>query len=133
MGAERLTAALSRLREALAGVRLPLDLPSSALAQALVRGAVDQLDDYILPRLDRLDAPLLAVVGGSTGAGKSTLVNSLLGRVVSNPGVIRPTTRSPVLVHHPDDAAVVLLGIDAPRSRPQHQLGQRRPHAADGA
>ncbi|HEX5334288.1 MAG TPA: GTPase domain-containing protein [Propionicimonas sp.] len=104
MGAERLSASLTRLREALAGVRLPLELPSSAIAQALVRGAVDQLDDYILPRLDRLDAPLLAVIGGSTGAGKSTLVNSLLGRVVSNPGVIRPTTRSPVLVHHPDDA-----------------------------
>ena len=104
MGAERLSASLTRLRDALAGVRLPLDLPTSASAQALVRGAVDQLDDYILPRLDRLDAPLLAVVGGSTGAGKSTLVNSLLGRVVSSPGVIRPTTRSPVLVHHPDDA-----------------------------
>ncbi len=104
MGAERLSASLTRLRDALAEVRLPMELPSSASAQALVRGAVDQLDDYILPRLARLDAPLLAVIGGSTGAGKSTLVNSLLGRVVSNPGVIRPTTRSPVLVHHPDDA-----------------------------
>ena len=104
MGAERLSAALTRLREALAGVRLPLELPGSVAAQALVRGGVDQLDDYILPRLERLDAPLLAVIGGSTGAGKSTLVNSLLGRVVTSPGVIRPTTRSPVLVHHPDDA-----------------------------
>ena len=63
-----------------------------------------QLDDYLLPRLERLDAPLLAVVGGSTGAGKSTLVNSMIGRTVSRPGVIRPTTRSPVLVHHPEDA-----------------------------
>lgn len=104
MGAERLSAALTRLREALAVVRLPLELPSSAAAHAVARGAVAQLDDYVLPRLDRLDAPLLAVVGGSTGAGKSTLVNSLLGRVVTSPGVIRPTTRSPVLVHHPDDA-----------------------------
>ena len=104
MGAERLSAALTRLREALAGVRLPLELPGSVAAHALARGAVDQLDDYVLPRLDRLDAPLLAVIGGSTGAGKSTLVNSLLGRVVTSPGVIRPTTRSPVLVHHPDDA-----------------------------
>ena len=33
---------------------------------------VRQLDDYVLPRLRRLDAPLLTVVGGSTGAGKST-------------------------------------------------------------
>ncbi|GMA85813.1 hypothetical protein GCM10025868_10630 [Angustibacter aerolatus] len=58
----------------------------------------------MLPRLRALDAPLLAVVGGSTGAGKSTLVNSLLRRTVSQGGVLRPTTRAPVLVHHPDDA-----------------------------
>jgi hypothetical protein len=65
---------------------------------------VDQLSDYILPRLVQLDAPLLAVVGGSTGAGKSTLVNSIVGERVTESGVLRPTTRSPVLVHHPDDA-----------------------------
>jgi hypothetical protein len=69
------------------------------VAQELTR----QLDDYILPRLTTIDAPLLAVVGGSTGAGKSTLVNSLVGRQVSAPGVIRPTTRAPVLVHHSSD------------------------------
>ena len=42
-------------------------------------------------------------MGGSTGAGKSTLVNSLVGHRVTAHGVLRPTTRSPVLVHHPDD------------------------------
>src|SRR3712207_5952423 len=45
-----------------------------------------------------MDAPLLTVVGGSTGAGKSTLVNSLVGADVSAAGVLRPTTRAPVLV-----------------------------------
>jgi hypothetical protein len=50
-----------------------------------------------------MEAPLLMVVGGSTGAGKSTLVNSLVGSPVSPAGVLRPTTRSPVLVCHPDD------------------------------
>ena len=105
MGAELLADSLALLRGALSGVRLPLTLPGSIEAAALARGAVAQLDDYLLPRLDRLEAPLLAVIGGSTGAGKSTLVNSMIGRVVSAPGVIRPTTRSPVLVHHPDDTA----------------------------
>ena len=38
------------------------------------------------PRLATIDAPLLAVVGGSTGAGKSTLVNSLVRRRVTAPG-----------------------------------------------
>ncbi len=101
---ERRAQALGGLRDALAGVRLPLGLPGSEAAAVRAREAVAQLDDYVLPRLSRLEAPLLAVVGGSTGAGKSTLVNSVIGRVVSTPGVIRPTTRSPVLVHHPGDA-----------------------------
>lgn len=99
-----LLAALASLRERLAAVRLPLETATSAPARAERASVLDQLDDYLLPRLQRLDAPLLAVVGGSTGAGKSTLVNSLLGSRVSRSGVLRPTTRSPVLVHHPDDA-----------------------------
>ena len=95
---------LTELRESLVPVSLPLPLPGAAEQARLVRDITRQLDDYILPRLADIEAPLLAVVGGSTGAGKSTIVNTLIGRVVSTPGVIRPTTRSPVLVHHPDDA-----------------------------
>lgn len=103
MSTAALAEALVELRDALAAVRLPLVLPGSAEAGKSARDMVTQLDDYVLPRLATLDAPLLAVIGGSTGAGKSTLVNSLVGREVTRPGVIRPTTRSPVLVHHPDD------------------------------
>jgi hypothetical protein len=99
-----LETALVSLRDALTGVRLPIELPGAAEQRRAAEDVVKQLDDYILPRLATIDAPLLAVVGGSTGAGKSTLVNSLVGRRVSAPGVIRPTTRAPVLVHHSDDA-----------------------------
>lgn len=70
----------------------------------MAAGFADQLDDYILPRLRDVDAPLLAVVGGSTGSGKSTLVNRLVGRPVTTPGVLRPTTRHPVLAHNPADS-----------------------------
>lgn len=98
-----LLGAVEALREVLAGSRLPLALPDAAEAGRLREQLLHQLDDYVLPRLRAIDAPLLAVVGGSTGAGKSTLVNSLVGAVVSKPGVLRPTTRSPVLVHHPGD------------------------------
>ena len=84
---------------------LPLDVPGRPSAETARRRLLAQLDDYVLPRLRSLDAPLLAVVGGSTGAGKSTLVNSVVGAQVSRAGVLRPTTTSPVLVHHPDDAA----------------------------
>jgi hypothetical protein len=95
---------LSQLREAMQQARLPLEVPGVAEQRAHLAETVAQLEDYVLPRLVQVDAPLLAVVGGSTGAGKSTLVNSLVGARVSEPGVLRPTTRSPVLVHHPDDA-----------------------------
>jgi len=96
--------AVAALRDVVAGSRLPLDLPGASAASTTRVELLHQLDDYVLPRLRSLDAPVLAVVGGSTGAGKSTLVNSLVGEMVSRPGVLRPTTRSPVLVHHPDDA-----------------------------
>jgi len=95
--------ALGRLRDALSRTRLPFDLPSVEAARDAARQVSSQLDDYVLPRLNDIGAPLLTVVGGSTGAGKSTLVNSLVGRVVSEAGVIRPTTKSPVLVMNPAD------------------------------
>lgn len=97
--------ALIRLHDALQQVRLPLDLPGMDDHRESRREMVAQLEDYVIPRVTTLEAPLLAVVGGSTGAGKSTLVNSLVGQRVTQPGVLRPTTRSPVLVHHPDDAS----------------------------
>ena len=96
--------ALVRLRGSLQAARLPLDIPGVEEQRTAQQEMVDQLEDSVIPRLMTLDAPLLTVVGGSTGAGKSTLVNSLVGRKVTEPGVLRPTTRSPVLVHHPADA-----------------------------
>ncbi|WP_166846495.1 dynamin family protein [Isoptericola sp. BMS4] len=99
----RLVGALETLRARLGALRLPLETPGVASARTDLHRALDQLDDYLLPRLRAERAPLLVVVGGSTGAGKSTLVNSLLGEPVSAPGVLRPTTRAPVLVHHPLD------------------------------
>ncbi|MET0997765.1 MAG: dynamin family protein [Marmoricola sp.] len=99
-----LLAALEGLGEQIALLRLPLDTPAAPAGRRLRREVSHQLEDYVLPRLLKIDAPLLTVVGGSTGAGKSTLVNSMVGERVSETGVLRPTTRSPVLVHHPDDA-----------------------------
>ena len=100
----RMLTALVQLHDVLTAARLPLDLPGVAELRTTHRQLVLQLEDYVLPRQMSVEAPLLAVVGGSTGAGKSTLVNSLVGRRVTAPGLLRPTTRSAVLVHHPDDA-----------------------------
>lgn len=106
-GVTAATSALDRLdavRAALDAVALDLPLDGAMEARDAAAAAVRQIDDYVRPRLADLDAPLLAVVGGSTGAGKSTLVNALVGSPVTRAGVIRPTTRQPILVHAPVDA-----------------------------
>ncbi|GAA4732308.1 dynamin family protein [Pedococcus ginsenosidimutans] len=95
--------AVTTLREEVAGAELPLEIPGVAAGRGTREALLKQLDDYVIPRLRSLDAPLLAVVGGSTGAGKSTLVNSIVDEEVSRSGVLRPTTTTPVLVHHPQD------------------------------
>ncbi|MGW7004150.1 dynamin family protein [Streptomyces sp. NPDC054933] len=91
------------MRDHVDDARFPLPLPGAPRSRRTRQELLAQLDDYLMPRLRAPQAPLLAVVGGSTGAGKSTLVNSLVGRRVSEAGVLRPTTRTPVLVCHPRD------------------------------
>ncbi|QSZ49222.1 dynamin family protein [Arthrobacter sp. D5-1] len=103
-GAAAAVEALEAARAELAATTLPLAVPEAPEARQWIRDSLAQLDDYIIPRYRSLDAPLLAVVGGSTGAGKSTLVNALVGYPVTRAGAIRPTTRQPILLHHPNDA-----------------------------
>ncbi len=103
LGSRMLTEVV-RLHGSLKAAPLPLDLPGVAALRAGRDHVIDQLEDYVIPRLTEIEAPMLVVVGGSTGAGKSTLVNTLVGHKVTTPGILRPTTKSPVLVHHPDDA-----------------------------
>ncbi|MEV5001077.1 dynamin family protein [Nocardioides sp. LML1-1-1.1] len=93
-----------RLHGSLKAAPLPLDLPGVSALRVGRDHVIEQLEDYVIPRLTEIEAPMLVVVGGSTGAGKSTLVNTLVGHKVTTPGILRPTTKSPVLVHHPDDA-----------------------------
>lgn len=112
---------LQHLAGALGRAEFVLPTATSAQHAATAQHLVDQVQDYLLPRWANLDAPLLAVVGGSTGAGKSTLVNALVGSQVTRAGAIRPTTRDPVLVHHPEDAswfdgARILPGLPRIRS-----------------
>ncbi|WP_245667694.1 AAA family ATPase [Actinomadura macra] len=102
--------ALTTLRDQLGAFDFVLDVPDveeAREARAELRG---QLEDYILPRVQAAGTPMLVVLGGSTGAGKSTLVNTLVGARVSATGVLRPTTSSPILVCHPDHAEWFLEG-----------------------
>ncbi|HEX7352391.1 dynamin family protein [Brachybacterium sp.] len=99
----RTTQVLDAFAEHLRALELPLPVEGADQARAETQAALSQLGDHVIPRLESLDAPLLVVIGGSTGAGKSTLVNALVGHPVSRSGAIRPTTRRPVLLHHPHD------------------------------
>ena len=130
---EDLGTALASLRAALVEVRLPLDLPGAAAGRHEAARMVAHLDDYLLPRVRQQGAPLLAVVGGSTGAGKSTLVNALVRAPVSAAGVLRPTTRSPVLVHHPDEAPWFATDRVLPGLARWSSAGAGRPRPDDDA
>ncbi|GAA2724860.1 hypothetical protein CAE01nite_17660 [Cellulomonas aerilata] len=99
--------AVRDLRRDVERTTFPLELPGVEEARASRARLLDQLSDHLLPRLEQLSAPAVVVLAGSTGAGKSTLANSLLGTEVSPAGVLRPTTRRPVLVHHPDDGELL--------------------------
>ena len=119
-------AQLKVARELLTRIPLPLDVEAgetpgtpytvthdgtaehgTATARTLLAAMARQLDDYILPRSASVDNPLTIVVGGSTGAGKSTLVNTLLGEPLTQSGAIRPTTRHPVLLYRAEDEAAL--------------------------
>ncbi|WP_256862483.1 dynamin family protein [Microbispora sp. GKU 823] len=98
-----LTEALNQLRTAVKGLHFGLDVPGAEEARKAQAAVLAQLDDYVIPRVHMSTAPALIAVAGSTGAGKSTIVNSLAGGKVSATGVRRPTTATPVIVCHPGD------------------------------
>ena len=92
-----LQAALTELDEQVAAARSVAPAPGD-LGAARRRRLAWHLDDYLLPRVRDLEAPLVCILLGSTGAGKSSLLNGLAGARVSPSGVVRPTTMRPVVL-----------------------------------
>ena len=99
--------AVRDLRRDVLVTSFPLEVAGVDVARTSRLRLLDQLSDHLLPRLMELSAPAVVVLAGSTGAGKSTLVNSLLGTEVSEAGVLRPTTRQAVIAHHPEDGELL--------------------------
>ncbi|MDQ2964928.1 MAG: 50S ribosome-binding GTPase, partial [Chloroflexota bacterium] len=98
------------------------DVPSSNQA---ARRRTAQLAEHVVrhvrPRARGLDAPVLILLVGPTGAGKSSLFNALASRNISATGVLRPTTRKLVAYARPGDPEELtaeggpLAGIDRQR------------------
>lgn len=97
-----LVVALGALRGALEAPALAVPGPDREALLTRRERLVAEVDGHVA-RVRDLEAPLLAVLGGGTGAGKSTVANSLVGQPVAATGVIRPTTASPTLLLAPAD------------------------------
>ena len=98
-----LRALVDRL-ERLAERRVALGARSDPAATR-ARQLVDHLRGHVRVRANSLDAPLVVLLVGPTGAGKSTIFNTIAGRAASQTGVLRPTTRTAVVLAHPTDRA----------------------------
>jgi 50S ribosome-binding GTPase len=104
-----LQAALAGLGELVASARPSAPEPGD-LSAARRRRLAWHLDDYLLPRVRDLEAPLVCILLGSTGAGKSSLLNGLAGAQVSPSGVVRPTTMRPVVLLAPGQVDAFMAG-----------------------
>src|ERR687895_675127 len=102
-------AALAGLAERLEAARPAAPGPGDQ-SEARRRRLAWHLADYLLPRVRDLEAPLVCILLGSTGAGKSSLLNGLAGAPVSPSGVVRPTTMRPVVLLAPGQVDAFMAG-----------------------
>ncbi len=84
--------------------------PVSAASRGRATRFRDHLTGHVRVRAASLDAPIVVLLLGPTGAGKSTLFNTIAGRAASPTGVLRPTTRTAVVLAHRDDEGPLRVG-----------------------
>jgi energy-coupling factor transporter ATP-binding protein EcfA2 len=108
------TPASSAVAPALRELATALADRAARASDAAERAAAERLHrhvaEYLVPRAADLESPLVVVIVGSTGSGKSSLFNALAGWPASPSGILRPTTRRPVVLAAPDDVAALERG-----------------------
>ena len=95
--ADALRASLEDLAAALESFQFLVPGPDQEAKERSRTELVRSIREYLLPRLEDPDAPVVAVLVGPSGSGKSIMLNSFAGERASEPGALRPTTRSPVV------------------------------------
>lgn len=93
----------------LAERRLAVLGPSPA-ARERARRLRDHIEGFVAPRAADVDAAVLVLLLGPTGAGKSSLMNAIAGADVSATGVLRPTTRNAIVLATEADAGALRSG-----------------------
>ncbi|MFJ4768327.1 GTP-binding protein [Streptomyces uncialis] len=115
----------TELRGRLDALRELVGLSRARLDRATLAEAGRVLDEATARR--RLsDRHTVVAVAGATGSGKSTLFNTLAGVNISDTGVRRPTTSSPIACTWTDGAAGLLDRLGVPgrlRRRPVSHAG----------
>ncbi|MGA9595381.1 MAG: GTPase domain-containing protein [Acidimicrobiia bacterium] len=91
---------LEKLAELLDSVEFSLPTQGRDDAERVRTAVIRTVQEYLIPRLDEPEAPVVAAVIGASGTGKSTIVNSLANDRISDVGPLRPTTRNAVLWAH---------------------------------
>jgi ABC-type uncharacterized transport system fused permease/ATPase subunit len=100
MSAESMSLQLAPLRQQLdEALSRNVDLPAVRRRRPLIEALLSDLDGA----LEQEDSGAVVCLVGSTGAGKSTLINALAGHPIARSGISRPTTTRPT-VYVPDDA-----------------------------
>lgn len=102
MVALRDTRHIGEALENLAGALETLDLgPEPSHLHSDRERLASTIRSYLIPRAIDPGAPITVVFAGPTGSGKSTLINSLTRRDLAEVGVLRPTTRHPLVLSAP--------------------------------
>jgi hypothetical protein len=106
--------------------------PTNGAARDRARQLRDHLEGFVRPRAADIEAPLLVLLLGPTGAGKSSLINTIAGAEVSPAGVLRPTTREAVLYASEADAKHILSGARLRLIAPDRIVHAIAPAASSG-